>query len=62
MKLTDAAGNVRASNGWKVIEAHLQEKLEDTKLMLVTNQTAAVPNLQGRAQELIEILELIKGK
>ncbi len=61
-KLTEAAVNVRAAPGWKIVEAYLTNKLDETKTMLVTNQTAAVPNLQGRAQELIEILELMQRK
>lgn len=61
-RLTEAAILLRVSPAFSAIESHIRRLLEATKDSLVTNQSAQVPNLQGRAQQLVEILDLLNRK
>lgn len=61
-KLTEAAVSLRCAAGFALFEKHLKRVLDETKDKLVLNQTAQVPNLQGRAQQLLEVIELLNRK
>lgn len=61
-RLTEAATLLRTSPAFPVIEGHIRRLLEDTKTSLITNRSEQVPNLQGRAQNLIDILDLLNRK
>jgi hypothetical protein len=62
-RLTEAAGVLRLSPAFPILEQHLTMLLEDTKQNLMFNvQPTIVPNLQGRAQQLAEIIELLHRK
>ena len=61
-KLTAAVYQLRSAPGFKVFEQCLPDLLEQRKIELVTNQSALVPNLQGRAIQLMEIIAIINRK
>lgn len=62
-KLTEAAGVLRLSPAFPIVEEHLKRLLECTKTDLMYNcQPTVVPNLQGRAQQLTEIIDLLNRK
>lgn len=62
-KLTEAASSLRHSPGFAPIEAHLKAELEEIKNLLVHNTSVTtVPSLQGRAQQLLKVIELLNRK
>lgn len=61
-RLVEAVTLLRASPAFSHVELHIRRLLDATKDSLVTNQSAQVPNLQGRAQQLIDLLELLHRK
>jgi hypothetical protein len=61
-RLMEATAALRSSPAFAIVEARLKELLEDLKTALVTNQTSQVPILQGRAQQLLAIIELLNRK
>lgn len=61
-RLTEAVSALRLSPAYKILEQCLTDLLEQRKNDLVTNQTALVPNLQGRAQQLSEIIAILNRK
>jgi hypothetical protein len=61
-KLTEAVSVLRTSPAFKIVEQCLKDLLDQHKDMLVTNTSAAVPNLQGRAQQLKDIIEILNRK
>jgi len=63
-KFNAAMTALRSHPAYSVLDAFLKETLEDTKMRLVTmqDQTVSVPNLQGRAQQLLDIIEALQRK
>ena len=63
-KVAEAFLSLRAAGqGLVVVKAHLTALLEDYKGQLVYNQNpVAIPVLQGRAQQLEDILTMMEGK
>ena len=61
-RLTDAVHQLRSAPAFKVFEKCLTDLLEQRKTELVTNQSALVPNLQGRAIQLMDILAILNRK
>lgn len=61
-RLMEAAAALRMSPGFPVIEQYLKDVLDETKDALVVNRSELVPTLQGRAQMLIEVIELLQRK
>jgi hypothetical protein len=60
--LDAALAALRSSPAYPLIERRLKEMLEDLKESLVFNETAKVPQLQGRAQQLSETIALLNRK
>lgn len=61
-KLDEALAALRSSPAFQHLDRRLREMLEDTKDVLVQNQTSQVPILQGRARQLVDIIDLINRK
>lgn len=61
-RLGEAVAALRNSPAFPIVIDRLRERLEDLKDTLVTNETSKVPHLQGRAQQLVEIIELLTRK
>lgn len=61
-RLTEAVTALRLSPAFKIVEQCFKELLEQHKDTLITNTSAAVPNLQGRAQQLKDILDILNRK
>jgi hypothetical protein len=63
-KFNAAMSALRSHPAFPVFEGFLKETLEDTKMRLVTvqDQTVSVPNLQGRAQQLLDIIGELQRK
>lgn len=61
-KLTEAVTALRISPACKIFEQCLRDLLEQRKDELVHNTSAMVPTLQGRAQQLNDILAILNRK
>lgn len=61
-RLQEALAALQNSPAFAPVITRLRENLEDVKDTLVTNETSKVPHLQGRAQQLIDTIELLTRK
>jgi hypothetical protein len=61
-RLTEAMTALRLSPAHKVLLEVLEDLLEQRKNELVTNTSAIVPTLQGRAQQLNDIIAILQRK
>lgn len=62
LRLTEAVCALRLSPAFKVVLTCMEDLLAQQKDALVTNTSAAVPNLQGRAQQLNDIIAILNRK
>lgn len=60
-QLLSALAALRASPAGAIFQQSLVDELEQVKTSLVFNQTQ-VPSLQGRAQALLDVIELLNRK
>lgn len=61
-RLTEAVTALRISPAFKIVEQCLRDLLEQRRDELVVNTSALVPTLQGRAQQLNDILAILNRK
>lgn len=61
-KLQAAVVSLRNMPSFAVFDGHLKWLLDDLKNALVFNSSSAVPTLQGRAQQLQEIIDILNRK
>lgn len=61
-RLTEAVCLLRISPAFAIFRQCMDDLLAQHKDALVTNTSAAVPNLQGRAQQLNDIIAILDRK
>ncbi len=57
-KTTDAVARLKNTHEYRVYQTHLQALLDEAKDLLVSSPPTAVPELQGRAKVLADLLKL----